>query len=157
MKRDGPLAEKLDEAASRGSGVPAAVDQAVALPEQNGIRYVGQHLLIDLIEGHRLDEVDFVRQVMLDCVAAAGAVRVSDYFFQFPLTGGVSGVVILAESHASIHSWPELGYAAVDLFTCGQANPQLALAVLKDKFAPADLVMVQSFRGLGAVEQRLPR
>ena len=61
---------------------------------------------------------------------------------------GVSGVVVLAESHISIHTWPERGYAAIDLFMCGKCDPYKAIPALKAAFAPNGIQVSESKRGL---------
>ena len=60
----------------------------------------------------------------------------------------MSGVVVLAESHISIHTWPERGYAAIDLFMCGKADPYKAIPSLKAAFAPSGIQVSESKRGL---------
>ena len=81
---------------------------------------VGHQLLLDLgrIEAARLDDIDRLRRTLVEAARSAGATVVEDRFHHFE-PHGVSGVVILAESHVAIHTWPELGTAAVDVFTCG--------------------------------------
>jgi S-adenosylmethionine decarboxylase len=56
-------------------------------------------------------------------------------------------VAVLAESHISIHSWPEHGYAALDVFMCGQTNPRLAIDVLKEAFTPGKVLVKEHLRG----------
>jgi S-adenosylmethionine decarboxylase len=60
----------------------------------------------------------------------------------------VSGVLVLAESHISIHTWPERDFAAVDIFMCGCCNPYHSLPVLKDVFAPKSILLSEQRRGL---------
>ncbi|TLD71240.1 adenosylmethionine decarboxylase [Phragmitibacter flavus] len=82
----------------------------------------GTHLLMELhgCPADRLVDVEWVRRLMLEAVRVAGGTYVTDVFHHFaPL--GVSGVIVIAESHATVHTWPEHGYAAVDVFTCGAA------------------------------------
>ena len=67
----------------------------------------------------------------------AGARLLGSHFHSFGAAGGITGIVLLAESHMSIHTWPEVGLAAVDIFMCGVADPQRALAVVIDAMAPA--------------------
>ena len=62
--------------------------------------------------------------------------------------GGVSGVLVLAESHISIHTWPERDFAAVDIFMCGACNPYHSLPVLKEVFAPKSILLSEQRRGL---------
>ena len=63
---------------------------------------------------------------------------------------GVSGVAVLAESHISIHSWPERGYAALDIFMCGDANPDACVPVLRQAFRPKRIAVSELLRGQGA-------
>lgn len=82
---------------------------------------LGHQLLLDLagIEPSRLDDLERLRDALVEAAEAAGATVVEHRFHRFA-PHGVSGVVILAESHLAIHTWPELGTAAVDVFTCGE-------------------------------------
>ena len=83
---------------------------------------LGTHLLLDLWECNAdlLDDLDYIRSVLLAAASDAGATIVGDTFHKFrPI--GVTGVVAIAESHISIHTWPERGYAAADIFTCGDS------------------------------------
>lgn len=88
---------------------------------------LGRHLLLELYEAdpHLLDDPAVIEAALLGAAAAAGATVRQATFHQFA-PQGVSGVVIIEESHLTIHTWPELGYAAVDLFTCGPATDPLA-------------------------------
>ncbi len=74
----------------------------------------------------------------------------SDHFHHFGEGCGVSGVVVLAESHLSVHTWPENGYAAFDVFVCGTCDPLHAVPVLEAAFAPTRAVVQQHARGEGA-------
>ncbi len=81
---------------------------------------LGKQIAIELFscDRQRLDDVDFIRQAMLGAAREAGARIVTETFHRFS-PHGISGVVIITESHLAIHTWPEHRYAAVDLFTCG--------------------------------------
>jgi len=99
---------------------------------------LGKHILIDqsgvisTLKNESLDEV--LRQAAL----AAGATVLDSNFHDFGEGCGCTGVIVLAESHISIHTWPENNYAALDIFMCGDCDPDLALAFLKTKF-PQDV------------------
>jgi S-adenosylmethionine decarboxylase len=71
------------------------------------------------------------------------------HLHRFEPNGGVSGVAVLAESHISIHSWPEHGDAALDVFMCGNANPDAWVPVLREAFVPKRIVVGEHLRGLG--------
>jgi S-adenosylmethionine decarboxylase len=82
---------------------------------------LGIHTLVDIYECDpaRLNDPAAIREIMLEAARRAGATVVGDIFHHFN-PQGVTGVVLLAESHLAIHTWPELGRAALDLFTCGR-------------------------------------
>ena len=88
------------------------------------------HVVCDLSGccGELLENVARLEQTLTDCATLGGATVVSSHFHRFS-PQGASGVVILAESHATIHTWPEIGYAAIDVFTCG--TPEIARNVAK--------------------------
>jgi S-adenosylmethionine decarboxylase len=91
----------------------------------------GVHLLADLDQcGTRLD-AQSLAQLLRDAARAGGASVISVHTHGFALGGGVAGVAVLAESHISVHTWPEFSFAAVDVFMCGDdARPHAALGVL---------------------------
>lgn len=113
--------------------------------EENGEQFAGTHLIIDLWDASHLDDIEHIRTAMIDCVNAAGATLLHLHLHHFTPNNGVSGVAVLAESHISIHSWPERGYAALDVFMCGDANPHAAIDVLETAFRP-DRIDVQEHR-----------
>ena len=79
----------------------------------------GRHILLDVwgAEADTLNDLESIQEAMLGAAAAAGATVVNATFHRFPIQG-LSGVVVLAESHISVHTFPEHGYAAFDIFTC---------------------------------------
>jgi S-adenosylmethionine decarboxylase len=109
--------------------------------EKDGTVCAGAHLIIDLFDADRLDDIAHIEKALTDCVDAAGATLLHIHLHPFEPNGGVSGVAVLAESHISIHSWPERGYAALDVFMCGDARPEACIDILKDAFQPATLVI----------------
>ena len=113
----------------------------------NGERCAGLHLIVDLWGAHRLDDKIFIEQTLRDCVDAAGATLLHIHLHYFTENGGVSGVAVLAESHISIHSWPEHRYAAMDIFMCGDTNPPRAVDVLRAAFRPNRLEISEHRRG----------
>ena len=115
--------------------------------ERDGVRYAGTHLIIDLVRAERLDDLDHIDQTLRRCVEVAGATLLHIHLHHFTPNGGVSGVAVLAESHISIHSWPEYGYAALDVFMCGDTNPRASIDVLKEAFKPGRVVVKEHMRG----------
>lgn len=98
--------------------------------------YLGRHVLAEFFDCNLniLNNVDVIEKHMADAAIECGATVVQKCFHTFS-PHGVSGVVIISESHLAIHTWPELGYAAVDLFTCGEScDPKVAYEFLKNAF-----------------------
>ncbi len=112
---------------------------------RDGERFAGTHLIVDLWQAERLDDLDYVCETLIACVEAAGATLLNIDLHHFTPNGGVSGVAVLAESHISIHTWPECGYAALDVFMCGEARPEASVPVLRAAFSP-DRIAVQELR-----------
>jgi S-adenosylmethionine decarboxylase len=116
---------------------------------RNGVRCAGAHLIIDLYDAHRLDDIDHIEETLRRCVSAAGATLLHIHLHHFEPNGGVSGVAVLAESHISIHSWPEASYAALDVFMCGNAKPEACVPVLREAFRPRRVAVSELLRGQG--------
>ena len=123
--------------------------------ERDGVRYAGTHLIIDLFGAKRLDDLKHIKETLKRCVEVAGATLLHIHLHHFTPNGGVSGVAVLAESHISIHSWPETGAVALDAFMGGDAKPDLAIAVVKQAFKPAKLVVKEHLRADTAQERTL--
>ncbi|MQX38142.1 adenosylmethionine decarboxylase [Roseospira navarrensis] len=101
---------------------------------ENGLTFAGRHLILDLWDAKGIDDLERVEQAMREAVRVAGATLLHIHLHHFSPNGGVSGVAVLAESHISIHTWPECGYAALDIFMCGDAQPQRAVGVFREAF-----------------------
>jgi len=102
----------------------------------NKMTYLGRHILAEFFDcdPNVLNNVNLIEQKMAEAAVECGATVIEKCFHMFS-PHGVSGVVIISESHLAIHTWPELGYAAVDLFTCGEsADPKIAYNYLKKAF-----------------------
>jgi S-adenosylmethionine decarboxylase len=117
---------------------------------RNGVRCAGAHLMVDLYQASRLDDIDHIESTLRRCVNAAGATLLHIHLHHFEPNGGISGVAVLAESHISIHSWPERAYAALDIFMCGSANPDACVPVLRKAFSPKQIAVSEHLRGQGA-------
>lgn len=99
---------------------------------------LGRHLLLDLsgCDGDLLAQAEGLEALFCEAVRTGGATVVSSHFHQFA-PQGVSGVVVLAESHVTVHTWPEAGFAAVDIFTCGSTfKPEAIEQAIVDALAP---------------------
>lgn len=121
----------------------------VRSPAAPPARYLGRHLLAELYgcDAAVLADEGRIAAAMLEAARACGATIVESVFHHFsPL--GVSGVVIIAESHLTIHTWPEHGYAAVDVFTCGVTiEPLEAVEFLQRELGAAHLSLSELNRG----------
>jgi len=117
---------------------------------RDGRIFAGTHLIIEVVDGEGLDDESRIRQAFRDCVAECGATLLHIHTHKFS-PQGVSGVAVLAESHISVHTWPEIGYGAFDVFMCGDADPWRAVDVLKAAFATADVRVHELLRGEGVV------
>ncbi len=115
---------------------------------RNGLTYAGSHLIIDLWEAEGLADRDRIEQALIDAVKEAGATLLHIHLHTFTDGGGISGVAVLAESHISVHTWPEKGYAAFDVFMCGDAEPRKAMSVFKRAFNPGRIVIGEHKRGV---------
>jgi S-adenosylmethionine decarboxylase len=116
---------------------------------RNGVRCAGVHLIIDVYDADHLDDIDHIETTLRHCVDAAGATLLHIHLHHFQ-PNGVSGVAVLAESHISIHTWPEAGYAALDVFMCGKADPDKCVPVLREAFGAKRIAVSELLRGQGA-------
>jgi S-adenosylmethionine decarboxylase proenzyme len=109
----------------------------------------GRHYLVDLVncDPATLRLVGPTREVFLRAAQESNATIMGEKFHQFE-PEGVSGVLLIAESHFSVHTWPEDGFAAVDIFTCGdEMDPEAAIAVLASAFGAEQTVVKVLRRG----------
>jgi len=116
--------------------------------ERNGVKFAGTHLLIELWNAKNLGDLSVTDQALRDCATEAGATLLHLHLHHFGPNAGLSGVAVLAESHISIHTWPERGYAALDVFMCGVCDPYKAVPVLKRAFEPGMVQLSEQKRGV---------
>lgn len=100
---------------------------------------IGQHALIDINGADGLDDPRFLEQVMRRAAGVAGARIVDAKMHSFGEGQGITGVLLLAESHISVHTWPEYGFAAFDIFMCGSAMVSEAIDTIARAFPGVEL------------------
>ncbi len=113
------------------------------------MRSLGHQIVAEFYSCDReiLNDVDFVRNAMLEAARRTGATLVTETFHHFS-PHGVSGAVIIAESHLAIHTWPEFGYAAVDLFTCGDSvSSEIGFNHLRQELKAGHVSTMELHRG----------
>ncbi|MBC7171997.1 MAG: adenosylmethionine decarboxylase [Polyangiaceae bacterium] len=110
---------------------------------------LGRHLLLELrgCDGAVLDDQARVERLLRAAAEAAGATVVQSAFHRFS-PQGVTGVVVLEESHFSVHTWPETGYAAADFFTCGECHPERAVELLSEGLRAESVEVLSLDRGV---------
>jgi S-adenosylmethionine decarboxylase len=111
---------------------------------------LGRHILAEFKECEEeiLNDIQGIERLLLRAADEAGVFVLGSFFHRFE-PHGVSGVVIISESHLSIHTWPELGYAAVDIFTCGEeVKPEKSFEFLKDELGSKDASFKTILRGV---------
>jgi S-adenosylmethionine decarboxylase len=144
-----PSSNQTHSDAERGltdnTGIEVQKDYFV---EKDGVKFAGTHLLIDLWGASNLCDPDHIDRALRDGAEAAGATILHGHFHHFSPNGGVSGVLVLAESHISIHTWPERDFAAIDIFMCGACNPYRSVPAIKAAFTPKTINLGEQRRGL---------
>jgi len=115
--------------------------------QRDGMKFAGMHLLIDIWGASRLDDPGHIDERLRAAALATGATILHSHFHHFSPNGGVSGVVVLAESHISIHTWPERDFAALDIFVCGDCDPHRAIPVIQAAFEPSRIDLGEQRRG----------
>jgi S-adenosylmethionine decarboxylase proenzyme len=118
---------------------------------------VGQHILLDLYQcNDQLSDVDWIEEVMLEAAKRSGATIVDTRFHAFS-PQGVSGMVIIKESHLSIHTWPEHNFASVDIYTCGETlDFDKAVTWLKETLNSQNCVQKHFVRGNYIIDEKIP-
>lgn len=114
------------------------------------VQSLGNHLIVELYECEKdvINDAHAVEKRMLEAVKISGATMVQSVVHKFN-PHGISGVVVIEESHFSVHTWPEYGYCALDIFTCGdEIDYYTALHYLKDQFKAKNLSVTEMKRGM---------
>ena len=135
------------EANANASATPDVVAKDHFI-ERNGVKFAGTHLLVELWNAKNLGDMAITDEALRECASVAGATLLHLHLHHFGPNAGLSGVVVLAESHISIHTWPERGYAALDIFMCGACDPYKAIPVLRRAFEPGTVQLSEQKRGV---------
>lgn len=114
--------------------------------KRNGKRYAGIHLLIDLHGASHLSDLGYIESTMRRCIEASRATLLHIHLHRFE-PDGVSGVAVLAESHISVHTWPESRYAAFDVFMCGDTHPEACIDIMRAAFEAEKVTVQEILRG----------
>ena len=117
--------------------------------EDTSLKTIGRHLIAEFYgcDGSLINDLDRVQQSMLAAAGLIGATVLGHTFHKFA-PEGVSGSVVIAESHLSIHTWPESGYVAVDIYTCGGLDPHLGFEHLGQALGAKTTRVQEIVRGL---------
>lgn len=116
--------------------------------EITGNQYAGRHVLADFWGVENMGDAAFIQKSIEDSALKAKATILYSHYHHFGEGCGVSGVTVLAESHISIHTWPERNFAALDIFMCGDCNPDIALKHLNKVFKPSSINRKFEQRGI---------
>ena len=136
-----------ESGAVAGAPGPAPL-RADHFAEQGGEVFAGTHVLLDLWGARHLDDAAYIERAMRRAVDVSGATLLHIHLHRFGDGGGVTGVAVLAESHISVHTWPERGFAAFDVFMCGGCRPDLAAEALRSALEPERSEMTVERRGV---------
>lgn len=110
--------------------------------------FLSVHLIADFRSPKFIEDSKEIRRILLEAARAANSIPLRTAIYKFPVQGA-TGVVLMAESHIAIHTWPEYDYIAIDIFTCGkQTRPHKALEYLKSKFCPKKVNVKKIDRGM---------
>jgi len=139
---------ELDSAAEECGTIPATDGERDYFVEKDGLRFAGVHLLVEMWGAQNLDDPEAIEAALLEATTAAGATVLHSHLHHFAPSGGVTGVVLLAESHISIHTWPERDFAAIDVFMCGNCEPYRTVPILRGFFSPSSVHLTEHKRGL---------
>lgn len=108
---------------------------------------LGTHILADFYDCRRLDEVPFLRDLFIGAVVESGADILHTHFQEFS-PHGLTGVIVVAESHLAFHTWPEHLYLSLDYFTCGDAvKPEIAISIVEQGLNPGRVSRTVLTRG----------
>ncbi len=115
---------------------------------KSNIHSTGTHIIADIwCKPNLLTKQDFLEHMLLEAVEASGSTVLHSFFHVFSENDGITGILALAESHISIHTWPEYSFAAVDIYMCGQCFPEKALKKIEEYLVPEKMSVKRFHRG----------
>ena len=114
--------------------------------EDNKLKAI--HILADFYKAKNLEDMKLIEKEMISAAKMSGAKVLNSYFHYFKDKNGFTGIVLLSESHISIHTWPELSFVAIDAFMCGNVSPMKVINYLKTFFKPKKIVIKEFDRGV---------
>ena len=119
------------------------------IPQEKNQKYAGIHLIAEFWYGKNIKSPRKLKRILIEAAKEAKNVPLKVSIHKFS-PHGITGVILLAESHIALHSWPEINYLAIDIFTCGcKAVPHKALKYLKKEFKPKEIETREIIRGTG--------
>lgn len=109
--------------------------------------FAGRHILFDFIGSPHINDIKYIEKVLKESAEKAGAEILHSHFHIFGPENGLTGVLVLKESHISIHTWPESDLMTLDIFMCGMCNPYVSFEYLSETLKPKIVKMMYTRRG----------
>lgn len=144
----GPGPSRFQTAFGRCLGRPPSLQRKGS----HELKALGRHILVELYDCNPqiIDDLDAVKTHMVEAARRMGATVVGEIFHKFT-PQGTSGAVVISESHLAIHTWPEIGFCAMDLFTCGDhVDPWVGFHYLREQFHARRISATELQRGMQA-------
>lgn len=117
------------------------------IPQKKSQKYAGIHLIAEFWHGKDIESPKELKRILITAAKKAKNIPLKVSIHKFS-PQGITGVILLAESHIAFHGWPEINYLAIDIFTCGcKAMPRKALEYLKKEFKPKKVEIKEIRRG----------
>ncbi len=129
-----------------GTSYPLLVENHL-LEDQNHV-FAGRHMIFDVFGSPYCNNQNHVEQVMKQAIVSVGATILYSHFHDFGDGGGFTGVLVLSESHASVHPWPEVNLMTFDIYMCGICDPHQAMMTIIDNVKAQDVKITTLKRGI---------
>ncbi len=125
----------------------AVLNSQYMLEDQKYV-YSGRHILFDLIGSSHSDKPEYIERIMKESIEIAGATILHKHFHNFGLNSGITGIFVLEESHASVHTWPETELMTFDIYMCGLCDPEISFEYIVEKLEPKEVHVMLCRRGI---------